>query len=278
MITYGIIGYGFVGKAMHQFECEQNKVMIYDVNPELCYPTNVTMEQINAVCDLIFVCVPTPMNSDGSCYTNIVENVVSKLNKDKVIIKSTVPVGTSKRLECSFSPEFLTEKNYLNDIKNCNNWIFGIKENNKYNLQFFICELIFNAYESSQIFYNRITYLTTDEAEMIKYFRNAFLATKVSFCNEISEFCKLKNINYENVRIYGANDERITLHHTKVPGHDGMTGFGGTCLPKDCNSLYHQMRNAGMESYVIKNIILRNDNVDRVDADWKNDVGRTVVN
>ena len=97
MITYGIIGYGFVGRAMRQFECELNNVLIYDINPELCSPKNISIEHINSVCDIIFICVPTPMNKDGSCHLNIVENVISQLNKNKVIIKSTVPVGTSKR-------------------------------------------------------------------------------------------------------------------------------------------------------------------------------------
>ena len=278
MITYGIIGYGFVGRAMRQFECELNNVLIYDINPELCSPKNISIEHINSVCDIIFICVPTPMNKDGSCHLNIVENVISQLNKNKVIIKSTVPVGTSKRLECSFSPEFLTEKNFMEDIKNCNNWIFGINESNESHvLKSNITSLINNAYNCNKILNNEITYLNTNEAELIKYFRNAFLATKVSFCNEISEFCKYKNIDYEIIRKYGASDDRINLHHTLVPGHDGLTGFGGTCLPKDCNSLYHQMLNVNMKSYIIKNVLARNDEVDRKDADWKNDVGRTVV-
>lgn len=276
MITYGIVGYGFVGRAMHQFECESNNVMIYDINPELCLPKNVTIENLNSICDIIFICVPTPMNKDGSCYLNIVEDIVSKLDKNKVIIKSTVPVGTSKKLGCSFSPEFLTEKNFIDDIKNCGNWIFGVDDSGNL-IKSFIDSFINNAYNHNKIMNNKITYLTTDEAELIKYFRNSFLATKVSFCNEIFEFCKHKNIDYEIIRKYGASDDRITLHHTLVPGHDGMTGFGGTCLPKDCNSLFHQMNDIGMKSYIIKNVLARNDEVDRKNADWKNDIGRTTI-
>ena len=112
---------------------------------------------------------------------------------------------------------------------------------------------------------------------MIKLFRNNFLAIKVSFCNEIAEFCNLKNINYENVRLLATLDNRIGDSHTKVPGHDGKRGFGGTCFPKDTNNLRHQMNKVGMKSFIIEGAIERNINVDRVEKDWLENKGRAVV-
>ena len=74
------------------------------------------------------------------------------------------------------------------------------------------------------------------EAEMSKYVRNCFLATKVSFFNEIYTICQASNINYDNM-IEGVKcDHRIGDSHCQVPGSDGKYGFGGTCFPKDLNA------------------------------------------
>lgn len=71
------------------------------------------------------------------------------------------------------------------------------------------------------------------DAETIKYFRNCFLATKVSFCNEIEEFCQRKGIEYETVRALATINPRIGSSHSHVPGPDGKRGFGGIYFPKD---------------------------------------------
>ena len=122
----------------------------------------------------------------------------------------------------------------------------------------------------------KIAYITKD-AEMIKLFRNNYLATKVSFCNEISQFCQLKDINYENVRKLAVLDSRIGASHSMVPGPDGKQGFGGTCFPKDTNSLRYEMSESGMKSYIIHAAIERNIKVDRVEQDWNSNKGRAVV-
>jgi UDP-glucose 6-dehydrogenase len=113
---------------------------------------------------------------------------------------------------------------------------------------------------------------------MVKMFRNCFLSTKVSFCNEMHQFCELKNINYENVRDLAANDNRILHSHTKVPGPDGKKGFGGTCFPKDTSSLRYEMRKVGMEPYILDSIIKRNEKIDRPEKDWNENEGRAAIN
>ena len=133
MITIGVIGNGFVGKATSIFKCKKVKLYNYDIVPELCFPLGTTLKDICNQCDIILVSVPTPMNKDGSCYLKIVETVVGDiskhvdLNEKIVVLRSTVPPGTSDRLNCYFMPEFLTEKNFMNDFKNNPNWIFGLK-------------------------------------------------------------------------------------------------------------------------------------------------------
>ena len=277
----GIIGNGFVGKATTILECIDIEIVIYDINPELCKPINTKMTDL-LDCKIIFISVPTPMKSNGQCYTKIIEDIIKDLEilkyNNHILLRSTVPVGTSDILKVNFMPEFLTEKNYLDDFINNKNWIFGILNNEKSeDFKNCITNLFCTAYNCNKINYNNINFVTNKEAEMIKMFRNCFLSTKISFCNEMYEFCTLKNINYENVRKLATTDERINQSHTFVPGHDGKKGFGGTCFPKDTNSLRYEMLNIGMIPYIMNSIIERNEKKDRPENDWNENKGRAVI-
>lgn len=280
----GIIGNGFVGKATRQLSCKDINIYSYDINPKLCEPKNILLKDLFN-CEIIFICLPTPMKKTGECYTKIIEDVIVQLKNinynNFIVLRSTVPIGTCDKLNTYFMPEFLTEKNYINDFINNKDWVFGLLENNKEKDDKFkkcIIKLINTANKNNKIKYNNINFLTNKEAEMIKLFKNSFLATKVSFCNEIYQFCQLKNINYENVRRIACKDQRITDSHSFVPGHDGRKGFGGTCFPKDTCSLKDQMIKSGMKSYILDSVIERNFKVDRKENEWNNNKGRAVVN
>ena len=279
----GIIGNGFVGSATALLKCADISIIIYDIKPDLCKPSNITLNDI-CNCDLIFISVPTPMNKNGSCHTNILESVVHNISQIKstnellLINRCTVPVNTSNDLNCYYMPEFLTEKNFKSDFVNNPEWIFGLK-NSSTDILFKekITELINTAHKNKCINSNKIHFVDNNEAEMIKLFRNTFLSTKISFCNEIYQFCQSQNICYENVRKLATNDPRIGSSHTNVPGHDGFFGYGGTCFPKDTNSLYFQMKKKNLNSYIIKSTIERNEIVDRPQHDWKSNVNRAVI-
>jgi nucleotide sugar dehydrogenase len=278
----GIIGNGFVGKATQLLKCSAiDKMYIYDIIPDKCEPIGLTLDDL-VECDIIFIALPTPMESDGSCHLGIIEKCLDNLrtiinpNKTSIILRSTVPPGTSDRLDVYFMPEFLTERNWKNDFIECKNWIFGCdlsdeKFQNKINL-------LFSTAQSESVIKHNTTHFTSrSEAEMIKYVRNCFLAVKVSFFNEIAEFAQSKGINYETVKDLSTLDDRIGSSHTNVPGVDGHKGFGGICLPKDTHSLLHEMKQIGMESYVIKSAIDRNEKVDRPEKDWNQNHGRAVI-
>jgi len=279
----GIIGNGFVGKATYQLMCDDIDILAYDINQDLCYPKSLIFSDLNN-CELIFISVPTPMNSDGSCYLEIIKTVLNNLENidynGYVVLRSTVPVGTSDILNCYFMPEFLTEKNYIDDFINNKEWIFGLlgsDKNRDSNFEIKIKQLFDLAVKNNRIKSNNLHFLTNKEAEMVKMFRNCFLSAKVSFCNEMYEFCNNLNVNYENVRKIAANDDRILHSHTSVPGHDGRKGFGGTCFPKDTSSLKYEMIKSGMKPCIMEAIIYRNENIDRPEKDWCNDKGRAVV-
>ena len=277
----GIIGNGFVGKATRQLECEFINVISYDINPDLCIPKGIVLNDL-VNCDIIFISVPTPMKKNGECFLDIIKNVLNDLNninyKNFIVLRSTVPVGTCDDLNIHFMPEFLTEKNYIDDFIDNKDWVFGLLNNETDNL--FICKIkqLFKlAKKNNRIKYDNLHFLTNKEGEMIKMFKNCFLATKVSFYNEMYEFCQKKNINYDNVRQLVGNDTRIGHSHTFVPGSDGHKGFGGTCFPKDASSLRYEMFKNGMSPYIMNSIISRNELVDRPEKDWNNNKGRSVI-
>ena len=107
-MNIGVIGQGFVGNAVFQKFKNYYKVLTYDLQSELC---NSTYEKIHQKCDIVFVCLPTPMESDGSCHTGIVEKTLHTINEDckmdlldkTVIIKSTIPPGTTAKWNKLFS-------------------------------------------------------------------------------------------------------------------------------------------------------------------------------
>jgi len=280
MLRIGIIGNGFVGKATALFKCESIETMIYDIDPSLCVPLNVTISELCA-CDAIFICVPTPMNKDGSCYTKIVESCVQQI-KDKsktqspfVVVRSTVPPNTCERLCVNHMPEFLTEKRWKSDFYNTKTWVIGTDDNL---FKIWFVKLIEQAYKHDKIKSNSIAFTTTDESETIKYTRNSYLAVKVSFFNEVYQFCKAKNISYDTVLKCVLDDSRITSSHTKVPGHDGKCGYGGTCLPKDIRTFSFENEKAGVQPIILNASIQRNTTIDRKDHDWEQKVGRSVIN
>lgn len=286
MITIGVIGNGFVGKATTILQNPDVNLIVYDIDPKLCSPIGTKIDDLKK-CDLIFVSVPTPMRKDGSCYLGIVESVINELKSKNVVnepenfvvIRSTVLPGTSDRLGCYFMPEFLTEKNFMDDFKNCQEWIFGLR-GNEANDQAFMAKIntLFSSAKAHRCVVSDSTnFVLNKEAEMIKYFRNCFLAMKVSFCNEVYDYCQEKDINYDIVRSLATKDHRIGESHSAVPGHDGKRGYGGTCFPKDTKAILNSMRTAGIQSYMFEAMDKRNDTVDRIEHDWNTNVGRSVV-
>lgn len=266
----GIVGGGFVGSATSLLACNDIKVTVYDLDPLRCSPLGTVVTDLQP-CDFVFVCVPTPSYENGKCNTSIVKKCIQTLKDNgikNIVLRSTVPPGTSEELGVSFMPEFLTEVNWKQDFYNCKQWVFGAQSEND-TLAF--SSLINLALKNGVISSDTILFVGRNEAELIKYVRNNFLALKISFFNEINELCKVAGMKYESVRQGVQGDPRIGISHTGVPGYDGHYGFGGTCLPKDTSSLLQFMTEQSMESYIVKAMVNRNSIVDRPEKDWKND-------
>lgn len=286
MTTIGIIGHGYVGKAMERYFQEylsEADILIYD---KAEHPPERLLS-IAANRDFIFVCVPTPMAPDGRCHTGIVESVLYQLDalverKVTVIIKSTVPPGFTTSMESRFwhldrklvfSPEFLTEKNFINDVLRSDRVVLG----GGIDATTPVAEL-FRLSRPGAVMRGtfHIIQCGAREAELVKLFANGLLMTKVLFCNEMYQVCKRMNVDYNIVRNIAVMDERIGRSHTFVPGHDGELGAGGHCFPKDMNSLRAVARDFGIPEKLFTAVLDRNDEL-RVKKDWLEMKGRAVL-
>jgi UDP-glucuronate decarboxylase len=276
-----VIGFGFVGKATYLLNNKDINIFVYDINPSLCDPLGLVLEEAVKQADLIFISLPTPLNIDGTCYTKLIDDLLIKITHDYIIIRSTIPVGYCDSKNVFAMPEFLTEANWKNDFINNKHWIFGIYDNCQIDIKNIfidrINKLFSLAYENKSINYNDIIFCTNKEAELNLLIKNTFLSTKVSYFNEIYDLAKKLNINYNKVIDLVKSDDRIGLTHMSCPSYDGKRGYGGTCFPKDTNSMYYQMVENGIDTYLFEANLYRNENIDRPERDWLSDKGRTNI-
>ena len=273
-MNLGIIGQGFVGNAVYQkFKC-YFEVLTYDIDEN---KSNSTFENLIINSNVIFVCLPTPMNKDGSCNISIVENTINEINSKTtdaiVILKSTVPPGTSsklndrfKNLSVVFNPEFLTERNAVEDYENQERIILGGPRPATSTVK----QIFSKVFKNSHIIKTGSVH-----AEFIKYFTNCFLATKVSFSNEMFKIASEFDLDYDKVVEYASLDTRLGKTHFNVPGPDGDYGFGGHCFPKDLNAIISISNELNVTNNVLKAVLKTNDEV-RTDRDWENMKGRAV--
>lgn len=261
----GIIGKGFVGGALHDNFKDCFEVAVWDSVEEK--RTISTFESFVDWSDIIFVCVPTPMNDDGSCNTSIVDDVIAKIaNLDRrkyVVIKSTVPPGTTERLAehhrmtLGFNPEFLTEANAYNDFRHQPLIVIGADD---MGLATVLTQLYyeFNAKVDNVA---HVIHRTTKEAEMFKYLANCFLATKVTFANEFKILCDKAGIDYGKVADIAVLDSRLGRTHWRVPGPDGKLGFGGSCFPKDTSAMLAYADQIGSALWLLTEATYINDDL-----------------
>ncbi len=294
----GIIGKGFVGNAVYEGMKHAFDIIAYDKlrgwsstrsdGLLLKYENQDPHDVLINSTDVIFVCVPTPMKKDGSCDTSIVEEVISNLDKIKltrpaldrlvkpmIVIKSTVPPGTTERLkfkytnlDICFNPEFLREISAIEDFKNQDRIIIGGS--------LVASATLVGIY--NKVFPNvPIHCMNATSAEMVKYTTNSFLAVKISFANEIKQLCDKLSIDYNEMISAAKKDSRLGNSTWMVPGNDGDLGFGKKCLSKDLNALIFTAKELGVDPKVMQASWEKNLEV-RVDRDWERIPGATTNN
>tara|TARA_A100001201_G_scaffold58155_1_gene55913 strand:- start:551 stop:1453 length:903 start_codon:yes stop_codon:yes gene_type:complete len=245
MYNIGIIGRGFVGGAIEKYLSKQDSVSVSSYDLSDAVEMNQGYERVVTSSTIIYVCVPTPSDKFGKCYTKHVELACELINYYAeraskipiVLLKSTVAPSTTKKLQQKFqhcimvcNPEFLTERTAFEDVEKTNKHLLGIPDSS-------IIPLL-SSYHKEAWPNSECVYTDTTTCEMIKTTTNSFFATKVTFANMLYDVCESLGINYDNmVEVMQEADPRVGDLHWQVPGHDGKRGFGGKCLPKELSSM-----------------------------------------
>jgi len=230
-----LIGFGWLGQFYHK----------YFTQADIVTSKGFSKKKYNHY-DLAIIGVPTPMNKEtGQCDTSIVEKAVEKY-KDIVnvfLVKSTVEIGTCKRLEIEFnvpvcmSPEFLGETlghPLLEPRKDGFQIIGGNKIAREAVARMFMKVLNANA---------PIHLVSHEEAEIIKYSENYWIMRRVEYWNDVFEICQTFNASFNDVREGIVLDPRMNRTHSNV--YEDNLGWSGKCLPKDMNALSYTMHSVG---------------------------------
>jgi UDPglucose 6-dehydrogenase len=245
------------------------EVPIYEPHLDVVFERNIKEGRIQFTTNLkeavdfaeiIFLALPTPPGEDGSADLSYVLNVADKLGQImteyKVIVdKSTVPVGTSDKVEAAIkkhasvefavvsNPEFLREGFAIDDFLNPDRVVIGTSDPRAVK----IMEELYKPFIRDG---HPLIIMDEKSAELTKYAANAFLATKITFMNEIANFCELVGADVDKVRLGIGSDSRIG-HKFLYPG----IGFGGSCFPKDVSALLKSGKQVGYDFEIIQSVL-----------------------
>jgi len=196
-------------------------------------------------CDVVFICVPTPMRDDGSCNTSIVEETVAWVQAPLIIIRSTVAPGTTDRLREKYHKRLVFQPEYLGETPA---HPFGNMAEREFVVLGGEPADVSAAADFYKHYYNsmvRFYFCDALTAELCKYMENAFYAVKVTFVNEFYEIAKAHGVDFNVLREAWLADTRISRDHTFV--YPDNRGFSGKCLPKDCNAILYSSRQHGYQ-------------------------------
>jgi len=243
-----IVGAGYVGSGMRKIFPDAQII-----DPAKGFPYT------DEVFDLAVICVPSPMNADGSCDTSIVSDAVARVNADLVLVKSTVTPGTCFRMARAtdkrvvFSPEYMGESKYWTPPEFPNPTdpvghgfvILGGAESD--------CSVVADILLPILGPATRFRFMSHTEAELVKYAENSFFSLKVTFANDLRRICERAGANYHSVREGWLDDPRVGPMHTAA--FKKAPGFSGKCLPKDTAALAAFCRQIGIQPTLLDAVL-----------------------
>lgn len=292
MKKIAVIGTGYVGlvtgtcfaETGNQVICvdiDENKVKkmqagevpIYEPHLDVIFERNIKANRLTFTTDLaagikdaeiIFLALPTPPGEDGSADLSYILGVAEQLGNMitdyKVIVdKSTVPVGTAEKVhaavlknaKCEFdivsNPEFLREGFAVDDFLKPDRVVIGTSSERAQK----VMDQLYKPFVRQG---NPIIFMDEKSAELTKYAANSFLATKITFMNEVANFCELVGADVDKVRIGIGSDERIGKRFL-FPG----IGYGGSCFPKDVQALVKSGRENNFEFEILNAVMAVNE-------------------
>ena len=219
--------------------------------------------------DIVFIAVGTPMKDNGESDLKYINSAAKSIGKyidsyKLIIVKSTVPVGTSfdvqeiiqKELEfrnkkinfdIANNPEFLKQGKAVNDFMSPDRIIVGIDNNNK--------KIFQELYKPFSIHHNKLIFMDIISSELTKYAANAMLATKISFMNEMANISEKLGADINKVRLGIGSDNRIGFNFIYP-----SVGYGGSCFPKDVNSIINFSNKEGYTPEILEAVNKVNEN------------------
>ncbi len=252
---------------------KNGEMPIYEPHLDVLFERNIKANRLSFTTDLahgikdaeiVFLALPTPPGEDGAADLRYILGVADELGKliqdYKVIVdKSTVPVGTAEKVheriarnakvefDVVSNPEFLREGFAVDDFMKPDRVVIGTSSERAEK----IMEQLYKPFVRQG---NPILFMDEKSAELTKYAANSFLATKITFMNEIANFCELVGADVDKVRIGIGSDERIGKRFL-FPG----IGYGGSCFPKDVQALVNSGNENNFSFEILKAVMTVNE-------------------
>jgi len=235
MTKFGILGYGYVGKATHKGLLNDKKAIVYDtmfdVDKSIIYEA-----------DTVFICIPTNTDEDIEIIIKEIKDLQEHNPEVKIIIRSTLPLGACDKIQAEvgpiiYIPEFLRERYWDTDCLK-RPLIVG-------------CDV--TDFVPDWLLDEEIYECGTNEAELVKMFANNFATLRIAFANVFYDLAENVGADYNTVKdmFFKIQQDQTYM---EVPGHDGTRGFGGKCLPKDLDFLIDTLDKHGINQNWFKHI------------------------
>lgn len=227
-MKFGILGYGYVGKATHKGLLKDQKAIVYDIT------FSMDKKEIYKS-DIVFICIPTNTYKDIDIIIKEIKEIKEHNTDIIVVVRSTLPLGACKKIQQEvgdiiYIPEFLRERYWDTD---CLKRPLIVGSDTQSLLPEFLLE-------------EEIYKCTTHEAELVKMFSNNYAVMRIAFANTFYELSQKVGADYDVVK-----DMFLQLKNEQsymdIPGHDGTRGFGGKCLPKDLDFLIDALEDANID-------------------------------
>ena len=233
-MKFGILGYGYVGKATHLGLLNNQKCIVHDTIFE-------SKRTILKDAETIFVCIPTATQADINTVISEIAQIQEFNPSATFIIRSTLPLGACKRIQeyvgdIIYIPEFLRERYWETD---CLKRPLVVGSD--------------GVILPEWLLHEDIKICSTQEAELVKMYSNNFAVMRIAFANVFYDLAQDINADYSKV-LDMYLDVQQDQTYMEVPGHDGTRGFGGKCLPKDLDFLIDTLDEKGIDQNWFKHI------------------------
>lgn len=235
MTKFGILGYGYVGKATHKGLLKDEKCIVYDtmfdVDKSIIYEA-----------DTVFICIPTITDKDINIIIDEIKDLQEHNPDVQIVIRSTLPLGACDKIQVEvgpiiYIPEFLRERYWDTDCLK-RPLVVGCDVAN------FLPDWLLE---------EEIHECSTNEAELVKMFANNFAIMRIAFANVFYDLSESVGADYNVVKdmFFKIQQDQTYM---EVPGHDGTRGFGGKCLPKDLDFLIETLDKHNIDQNWFKHI------------------------